>query len=81
MTAVPVLCPFEDCSHFGKIEHVELNRYERHLAHDHDRNDLFEFAIQKGIIQDPLRSHNFSYIIKKIAQFSTIHGGLHNGGN
>ncbi len=72
MSSADVLCPFEDCKHFGIIEHVELNRYERHLAQDHDRNDLFEFALQKGIIQDPLRFHNFSHIIKKIAQFTKV---------
>ncbi len=72
MSTVDVSCPFEDCPHFGKIEHVELNRYERHLAQDHDRADLYQFALQKGIIQDQLRFHNFSYIVQKIAQITKV---------
>jgi len=72
LTAVPVLCPFEDCSHFGKIEYVELDRYRCHLARDHDRDDLFQLALKMGIIQDPIHFHNHSYIIQQIALLSQV---------
>ncbi len=76
-----VSCPFEDCKHYGIIEHVELNRFKRHLAADHDRNDLIQFAFQKGIIQDHTKFHNHSYIIKKIADISKVPRGLYHGSN
>lgn len=81
MSAAAVVCPFEDCKHFGKIEYVELKRFRRHLAQDHDRNDLLQFAFQKGIIQDPTKYHNDSYIIQKIAEISKVNGGLYHESN
>ncbi len=74
MTGVFVSCPFEDCKHFGKVEYMELARFRRHLAQDHDRNDLFRLAYKKGIIDDPIRFHNHSYVIQKIAEFSIVNG-------
>jgi len=76
MSLESVSCPFEDCKHFGKIEHVELSRFRRHLAQDHDRNDLIQFAFRKGIIQDTTKYHNHSYIIQKIAEISKVKRGL-----
>jgi len=72
MTAVEVSCPLPDCPHFGKTEYVELDMYRRHLARDHDRADLIELAFKMGIIQDPLRFHNHSYIIQQIALLSQV---------
>jgi len=46
-----VACPVEDC---GIIAYVELDRFKRHLAVDHDRADLVQVAFQKGIVQDRL---------------------------
>jgi len=74
-----VICPFEDCKHFGKIEYVELKRFRYHLARDHDRADLVQFAFEKGMIQDPTKYHNHSYIIQKIAEFSKVDGDLSYG--
>ena len=74
MSATAVVCPFEDCKHFGKIEYVELSRFRCHLAQDHDRNDLLQFAFQKGIIQDTTKYHNHSYVIQKIAEISKVKG-------
>ena len=79
MSTVAVSCPFEDCPHFGKIEYVELDRYRRHLAQDHDRADLIQLAIKMGIIQDPLHFHNHSYVIQQIAEISKVSGDLYNG--
>jgi len=81
MSTVAVSCPFEDCPYFGKIEYVELKRFRRHLAQDHDRNDLFQLAFKLGIIQDSLRFHNHSYIIQQVAEISKISWGVHNGSN
>lgn len=72
MNSVAISCPFEDCKHFGKILHVELDRYKKHLRSDHDRNDLLQFAFAKGIVQDSSSYHNFSYIIQKIAEISKV---------
>jgi len=79
MSSIPVICPFEDCKHFGKIEYVELKRFMRHLAQDHDRANLVQFAFEKGIIQDSTKYHNDSYIIQKIAEFSKVNGDLSYG--
>jgi hypothetical protein len=81
MTTVAVSCPFEDCRHFGQIVYVELSRYKRHLAVDHDRYELRQLAFRKGIIQDSIRYHNDSYIIQKIAEISKINGDLYHGSN
>jgi len=51
---------------------VEYWIFERHLARDHDRNELFQFAFQKGIIEDPIRFHNLSYVIQQIAELSRV---------
>lgn len=74
MSNVRVICPFEDCSHHSKPEYTELDNFRRHLAQDHDRNDLFQLAYKKGIIDDPIRFHNHSYVIQKIAEFSIVNG-------
>ncbi|MEX2192505.1 MAG: hypothetical protein WD717_03900 [Nitrosarchaeum sp.] len=74
MNAIAISCPFEDCKHFGKIIHVELDRYKKHLCLEHDKNDLLQFALAKGIIQDPSCYHNFSYIVQKIAEGSKVNG-------
>lgn len=72
MSNVHVICPFEDCLHHKKIQYTELDKFRRHLARDHDRYDLYQFAFDKGIIQDPIRFHNPSYVIQKIADFSRV---------
>lgn len=78
MTCITVSCPFEDCKHFGKIEHVEQNMYIKHLYRDHNRHDLIQFAFQKEIIHDPSQYHNFSYIVQKITEISKVNGdGCH----
>ena len=72
MTSHSVSCPFEDCKLFGIIEYVELNRFKRHLAADHDRADLVQFAYKKGIIEDRIKYYNHSYIIQKIAEICKV---------
>ena len=72
MTGVFVSCPFEDCKLFGKVQYMELKRFRLHLAMDHDRNDLFRLAFEKGIIDDPIRYHNHSFVIQKIAEISKV---------
>jgi len=73
MSTVAFSCRLDDCKHFGKIEYAEPNQFMRHLAQDHDRDDLFQLAFKLGIIQDPLRFHNHSYIIQQIARLSMVH--------
>ena len=63
MASTRFVCPIEDCKHFNKVEYS---------ARDHDRNDLYKFAFQKGIIDDPIKYHNPSYIIQQIAEISKV---------
>jgi len=72
LSNVFVKCPFEDCPHYDKPEYIELDRFRRHLARDHDRYDLYQFAYDKGIIQDPIRYHNPSYVIQRVAEISRV---------
>lgn len=62
----------EDSKCFGKVIHTEYSMFKRHLVYDHDRSDVYQFAFQKGIIQDPIRYHNLSYVIQQIAEFSRV---------
>ena len=81
MTTIAVSCPFEDCKHFGQTVYVESSIFKRHLAVDHDRYELRQFALRKGIIQDLVHYHNDSYIIQKIAEISKVSGDLCNDRN
>ena len=72
MSTVTVLCPVKGCKFSGKIVTVEFDHYMRHLARDHDRNDLIQLAFKLGIIQDPSGFHNYSYIIQQIARISKV---------
>ena len=65
-------CPFEDCKHFRKVQYVEYSLFKKHLARDHDRYEIYQLAYQKGIINDPIRYHNSSYVIQQIAEISRV---------
>lgn len=62
----------EDSKCFGKVIHAEYSMFKRHLVYDHDRSDIYQFAYRKGIIQDPIRYHNLSYVIQQIAEISRV---------
>jgi len=72
LSNVFVICQIEGCKLFNKVEYIELDRFRRHLARDHDRYDLYQLAYDKGIIQDPIRYHNPSYVIQQIAELSRV---------
>ena len=72
MSSVRVVCQIPGCKHFGKIEYTELDRFRRHLALEHDRYDLYQFAYDKGIIQDPIRYQSISYVIQQVAEISRV---------
>ena len=74
MSNVFVICQIEGCKFFNKVEYIELDRFRRHLACDHDRYDLYQLAYDKGIIQDPIRYHNPSFVIQQIAEISRVKG-------
>ena len=65
-------CKIEDCKHFGKVQYVEYSLFKKHLARDHDRYEIYQLAYQKGIINDPIRYHNSSYVIQQIAEISRV---------
>ena len=72
MSGVFVKCPFEGCPYHEKPEYTELARFRRHLAQDHDRYALFQFAFDNGIIEDPIRYQNANYVIQQVAEFSRV---------
>jgi len=72
VTSSFVSCRIEGCKLFGKIEYMELERFRRHLAQDHDRYDLFKLAYEVGIIYGPIRHHNHSFVIQQIAEISKM---------
>ena len=72
MSSAKFSCLLEDCKYFGKVQYVEYSLFKKHLARDHDRYDLYRLAFQKGIIDDPTRYHNPSYVIQKIADLCII---------
>ncbi len=76
MSSVFVICPFQDCPYHEKPEYTELDKFRRHLARDHDRYALYQLAFENGIIQDPIRYQNASYVIKQVAEFSIVRESL-----
>ena len=72
MSGVFVCCRIRGCTLYGKKQYMELDRFRRHLAQDHDRYDLFQLAFDEGIIDDPIRCHNHSYVIQQIAEISRV---------
>ncbi|HEV2193424.1 MAG TPA: hypothetical protein VGR54_07405 [Nitrosopumilaceae archaeon] len=72
MSSARFSCLIENCKHFGKVLYVEYSLFKKHLARDHDRDELYELAYRMGIIEDPFRYHNPSYVIQKIADLCVI---------
>jgi len=72
MSSVFVKCPFLECPYHEKPEYTELDKFRKHLALDHDRYALYQLAFERGIIQDPIRYQNVSYVIKQVAEFSIV---------
>jgi len=72
LSGVFVCCRIEGCTHYNKPQYAELARFRRHLAQDHDRYALFQFAFDNGIIEDPIRYQNASYVIQQVAEFSRV---------
>ena len=72
MSSVLVVCRISGCKQFGKVKYTELHRFRRHLALDHDRKDLYQFAYDYGIIEDPSHYHNTSYVLQQVAEFSRV---------
>ena len=64
--------PFEDCPFFGKVQYTEKPFFKKHLALNHDFNELLNFAFNKGLIQDPIRYHNRNFVINRIADFCKV---------
>ena len=67
-----VVCKIPGCKLFNKVEYVELDRFRRHLALDHDRYDLYQFASDQGLIDNPIRYHNLNSVIKQVVEFSRV---------
>jgi len=67
-----VMEPFEDCPFFSQVRFTELSFFKKHLALNHDFNDLLRFAFNKGLIQDPIHYHNKIFVINRIAEFCKV---------
>ena len=72
LSCVFLVCQIPGCKHYGKVAYAELDKFRQHLAINHDRKDLYQFAYDKGIIEDPTHYHNASYVIQQIAEFSRV---------
>ena len=72
MSSFFIIEPFEDCPHFNKVQFTDPSFFKKHLATNHDFNELLKFAFNKGLIQDPIRYHNKAFVINRIVEFCRI---------
>jgi len=64
--------PFEKCPFFAKVQYAEKLFFKKHLVLNHDFNDLVQFALNKGLIQDSIRYHNRNFILNQIIEFCKV---------
>ena len=64
--------PFEDCPFYAKIQYAEKYFFKKHLVLNHDFEDLFQFALDKGLIQDPIRYHNRNFVLNRIVEYCKV---------
>ena len=64
--------PFEDCPFFAKVQYSEKSFFKKHLVLNHDFAELFQFALDKGLIQDPIRYHNRNFVLDRIVEFCKV---------
>ena len=75
MSGCYIIEPFEDCPFSFKVQFTEIIFFKKHLALNHDFNDLLKFAFNKGLIDDPIRYHSKNFVINRIAEFCKISSG------
>jgi len=66
-----VSCPFEECEHYGKLKFAELDFFLQHLASKHDNIELYNLAVQRGLIKD-YKEHSTNFVVRKIAKLFTV---------
>jgi len=69
-----VSCPFEECRHYGKLEFSEISFFERHLASEHDFIELYQLALEKGIIRNRFQIQSLNFVVRRIARIFTFRG-------
>ena len=67
-----VSCPFEECSHYGKLEYSEIGFFENHLASEHDFIELYQLALEKGMIRNRFQIQSLNFVVKRIARIFTF---------
>jgi len=72
--SVFVSCPFEECRYYRKLEFSEISFFERHLASEHDFIELYQLALEKGIIRNRFQIQSLSFVVKRIARIFTFRG-------
>jgi len=66
--------PFESCFCSAKIQYAEKSFIKKHLVLNHDFAELVQFAFDKGLIQDPIRYHNRSFVLNVIIDYCKVKG-------
>jgi len=74
MSSAFVSCPFEECEYYGKLEYSEISYFERHLASEHDFIELYQLALEKGIIRNKFQIQSLNFVVKRIARIFTFRG-------
>lgn len=74
MSSAFVSCPFEECEYYGKLEYSEMGFFERHLASEHDFIELYQLALEKGIIRNKFQIQSLNFVVKRIARIFTFRG-------
>ena len=74
MSSAFVSCPFEECRYYGKLEYSEIGFFENHLALEHDFIELYQLALEKGIIRNRFQIQSLNFVVKRIARIFTFRG-------
>jgi len=74
MSSAFVSCPFEECEYYGKLEYSEIRYFERHLASEHDLIELYQLALEKGIIRNRFQIQSLNFVVRRIARIFTFRG-------
>jgi len=74
MSSAFVSCPFEECEYYGKLKYSEIVFFENHLASEHDFIELYQLALEKGIIRNRFQIQSLNFIVKRIARIFTFRG-------
>jgi len=64
--------PFENCPFYNKSLYTEKSFIKKHFVLNHDFAELVQFALDKGLIQDPIRYHNRNFVLNRVVDFCKV---------